>query len=182
MIRIREGKEKNLLRHHPWVFSGAIEEATLPQSAGLHKVLTSDDRFIAWGYYDRESHIQLRLLSWNEDICPDEAWWRTTVRESVLRRKSFFEDKQSGTTAFRIIHGEADMLPGIAADVYGRIVRIIISARNNVKTRFLPRKFSLEKAKAASTITPSISAVVTTVKIREFRKYLASGTAVKASI
>ena len=129
MIRIKEGKEKNLLRHHPWVFSGAIEESTLPREAGNYKVLASDGRFIAWGYFDKESHIQLRLLSWDEDVCPDEAWWRNAVRESVLRRKSFFEDKQSGTTAFRIIHGEADMLPGIAADVYGKVVRIIISAR-----------------------------------------------------
>ena len=129
MIRIKEGKEKNLLKHHPWVFSGAIEEASVPREAGVHKVVTADGRFIAWGYFDRESHIQLRLLSWDEGGCPDEKWWRETVRASVLRRKAFFEDKQSGTTAFRIIHGEADMLPGIAADVYGRIIRIIISAR-----------------------------------------------------
>ena len=105
MIRIKEGKEKNLLRHHPWVFSGAIEESTLPSEAGIYKVLASDGRFIAWGYYDRESHIQLRLLSWDENTFPDEAWWRAAVRESVLRRMAFFEDKQSGTTAFRIIHG-----------------------------------------------------------------------------
>ena len=129
MIRIKDGKEKNLLKHHPWVFSGAIEENSVPQVAGVYKVVTVDGRFIAWGYYDRESHIQLRLLSWEEKACPDEAWWSDTVRSSILRRRSFFEDKQSGTTAFRIIHGEADMLPGIAADVYGKIVRIIISAR-----------------------------------------------------
>ena len=129
MIRIKEGKEKNLLKHHPWVFSGAIEETSVPREAGVYKVVTVDGRFIAWGYYDCESHIQLRLLSWDEGNCPDEKWWRETVRASVLRRRAFFEDKQSGTTAFRIIHGEADMLPGIAADVYGRIIRIIISAR-----------------------------------------------------
>ncbi len=128
-IRIRQGKEKNLLRHHPWVFSGAMEEATLPKEAGICKVVTFEDRFIAWGYYDSESHIQLRLLSWDIDDRPDEAWWARTVRESVLRRRAFFEDRDSQTTAFRIIHGEADMLPGIAADVYGRIVRIIVSAR-----------------------------------------------------
>ena len=66
MIRIKDGKEKNLLKHHPWVFSGAIEENSVPQVAGVHKVVTVDGRFIAWGYYDRESHIQLRLLSWEE--------------------------------------------------------------------------------------------------------------------
>ena len=135
MVRIKLGKEKNLLRHHPWVFSGAMEESTIPQEEGIQKVLTSEGRFIAWGYYDPQSHIQLRLLSWNEDDCPDEQWWERAVRSSILRRRAFFEDKASQTTAFRIIHGEADMMPGIAADVYGKIVRIIISARVAWKMR-----------------------------------------------
>ena len=128
-IVIRSGKEKSLLRHHPWVFSGAIEESSVPAQAGVYRVNTAEGRFIAWGLYDPESHIQLRLLSWKEDVVPDEQWWRSAVRASIIRRRRFFEDKASQTTAFRIIHGEADMLPGIAADVYGRIVRIIISAR-----------------------------------------------------
>jgi 23S rRNA (cytosine1962-C5)-methyltransferase len=128
-IVIRSGKEKSLLRHHPWVFSGAIEESSVPAQAGVYRVNTAEGRFIAWGVYDPESHIQLRLLSWKEDVVPDEQWWRSAVRASIIRRRRFFEDKASQTTAFRIIHGEADMLPGIAADVYGRIVRIIISAR-----------------------------------------------------
>ena len=47
----------------------------------------------------------------------------------MLRRKSFFSNMSSSTNVFRIIHGEADLLPGLVADVYGRIVRIIVSAR-----------------------------------------------------
>ena len=58
---------------------------------------------------------------------------------------------------------------------------IIISARKNVNTRSLPRNSSREKAKAASTVTTSITPVVTSVKITVLRKYLPSGTAVKAS-
>ena len=128
-IVIKPGKEKNLLRHHPWVFSGAMEESSIPSQSGVCRVVTSEGRFIAWGVYDPESHIQLRLLSWKEGIVPDEQWWKDAVKASILRRRSFFGDRAAQTTAFRIIHGEADMLPGIAADVYGRIVRVIISAR-----------------------------------------------------
>lgn len=126
MIRIAAGKEKNLLKHHPWVFSGAIENA--PEKAGIERVETHDGKFIAWGYYDEDSHIVLRLLSWNEKEYPDSQWFRLKVRQSVLRRKSFFRP-DSDTNTFRIIHGEADMLPGVACDVYARIIRIIISAR-----------------------------------------------------
>lgn len=128
-IRIRQGKEKNLLRHHPWVFSGAIEEPAASLKPGVYRVVTFEGRFIAWGVYDADSHIQLRLLSWDESKYPDDNWWTDAVRASVLRRRYFFEDREAQTTAFRIIHGEADMIPGVAADVYGRIIRVIISAR-----------------------------------------------------
>ncbi len=128
MIRLLEGKEKNLLKHHPWVFSGALDLNSVVE-AGVQRVESADGRFVAWGYYDKDSHIPLRLLSWNEKEIPNEAWWTQKVRESVLRRKVFFQDMSSDTNVFRIIYGEADMLPGVVADVYGKIIRIIISAR-----------------------------------------------------
>ena len=129
MITILEGKERNLFKHHPWVFSGAMDASTVPEAAGVEKVVSHDGRFIAWGWYDKDSHIPLRLLSWKEDDMPDSSWWERSVHESVLRRKSFFSDMSSSTNVFRIIHGEADLLPGLVADVYGRIVRMIVSAR-----------------------------------------------------
>lgn len=133
MIRIKEGKEKNLLRHHPWVFSGAMEEP-LPQKAGIERVETFEGRFIAWGFYDPESHIQLRLASWDENEIPDASWWARMVRQAVLRRKAFFVPS-SDTNTFRLIHGEADFLPGVTADVYARIIRIIISSRTAFEYR-----------------------------------------------
>lgn len=129
MIVLNPGKEKNLLKHHPWVFSGAINlEASTDVSVGVNKVVSSEGRFVAWGYYDPQSHIWLRLLSWNEKDSIDENWFRSVIKESVLRRKAFFVPS-SNTNVFRIIHGEADMLGGVAADVYGRIIRVIISSR-----------------------------------------------------
>jgi 23S rRNA (cytosine1962-C5)-methyltransferase len=126
-IQIKSGKEKQLVTHHPWVFSGAIEsqEGTKP---GVCKVLKSDGSFLAWGWWDEKSHIPVHLLSWNETDQIDDNWWKHTVAASVLRRRSFF-DSDGSTTAFRIIFSEADMLPGIVADVYGTTIRIVISAR-----------------------------------------------------
>ncbi len=132
MIRLLEGKEKNLLKHHPWVFSGALDledGAGVQLCAGVQRVESADGRFVAWGYYDKDSHIPLRLLSWDEKEIPDETWWTQKVREAVLRRKVFFQDMNSDTNVFRIIYGEADMLAGVVADVYGKMIRIIISAR-----------------------------------------------------
>ncbi|HKL59039.1 MAG TPA: class I SAM-dependent rRNA methyltransferase [Sphaerochaeta sp.] len=128
-ITIKDGKEKQLLRHHPWVFSGAIDSVANSEEVGIAKTVTQDGSFIAWGWYDPKSHIPLRLLSWNETEEVNDRWWAKTITESVLRRKAFFQDKSTSTTTFRIIFGEADMLPGLVADVYGTLIRIDISAR-----------------------------------------------------
>ncbi len=128
LITIKQGKEKNLLRHHPWVFSGALDKTVCEEIPGVCRVETWEGKFIAWGYYDPESHIELRLLSWEENVFPNENWFEETVRKAVLRRKSFF-DNPNGTNVFRLIHGEADMLAGIACDLYSRVIRIIISSR-----------------------------------------------------
>ena len=133
-ITIREGREKLLLKHHPWVFSGAIEDIDGKDGCGFAKVVSHDGSFIAYGYYDEKSHIVLHLLSWNIDDTMDEAYIRTLVKRSVLRRRSLFGMKD--TTCFRLIHGEADFLPGIAADCYGREIRLIVSSR--FASAFLP--------------------------------------------
>ncbi len=128
-ITIKDGKEKQLLRHHPWVFSGAIDSIANSEEIGIAKTVTQDGSFIAWGWYDPKSHIPLRLLSWNEEQEINDKWWNKTITASVLRRRPFFMDKSTPTTTFRIIFGEADMLPGLVADVYGTLIRVDISAR-----------------------------------------------------
>ncbi len=125
-VRIREGKEKLLLKHHPWVFSGAIESKK-GDSCGFAEVVTHSGEFIAYGYYDEKSHIILHLLSWNIDDKMDDDFIRSLVKASILRRKALFGKKD--TTCLRIIHGEADFLPGVAADCYGREIRILVSSR-----------------------------------------------------
>ena len=128
-ITIKEGKEKQLLRHHPWVFSGAIKKVE-PQFniASWADVYTEKGVFIAKGWYDEKSHIVLHLLSWNEKEKMGEAFVKRLVREAILRRRNFFS-KDSTTNAFRLIHGEADFLPGFAMDAYASNVRIILSSR-----------------------------------------------------
>ena len=134
-ITIKEGKDKAPKRHHPWIFSGAIEkiEPAFTESDWA-EVYSATGLFIAYGWYDEKSHIILRLISWNKKDKPGEELVRRLVRESVIRRKDFFS--LPDTTAFRLIHGDADFLPGLALDVYGRELRAIISSR--FTDHFLP--------------------------------------------
>lgn len=126
-ITISKGKEKQLLKHHPWVFSGAIKSIEGSESGDWAEVKSEDDRFIAYGYYDEKSHVVLHLLSWNQEEAVGDEFVARLVKEAVMRRKALFS--ANDTTAFRLIHGEADFIPGIAADCYGREIRIIISSR-----------------------------------------------------
>jgi len=126
-ITISKGKEKQLLKHHPWVFSGAIKSIEGSESGDWAEVKSEDDRFIAYGYYDEKSHVVLHLLSWDQDETVGDEFVARLVKEAVMRRKALFS--ANDTTAFRLIHGEADFIPGIAADCYGREIRIIISSR-----------------------------------------------------
>ena len=134
-ITIKEGKDKAPRRHHPWVFSGAIEniepEAT---EADWAEVYTHTGLFIAYGWYDAKSHITLRLISWSRKDRPGEDLVRRLAREAVARRKPFFS--LPDTTAFRLIHGDADFLPGLAVDAYGRELRAVVSSR--FAAHFLP--------------------------------------------
>ena len=125
-IRLKDGKDKAARRHHPWVFSGAIDSISEDEK-GFAEVLSTDDYFIAYGWYDAKSHIPLHLLSWNRNDKADESLIRKLTRESIARRKAFFS--LPDTTAFRLIHGDADNLPGVAADAYGKEIRIIVSSR-----------------------------------------------------
>ena len=127
-VTLKKGKEKLPMKHHPWIFSGAISSVEPGFAEGdWAEVYASDGRFIAQGWYDEKSHIILHLISWLKDRRMDEGFIRELVMKSVERRNDLMRDQR--TNALRLIHGEADFLPGVAADFYAEKIRIVISSR-----------------------------------------------------
>ena len=127
-VILKPNKEKQLLKHHPWVFSGAIDNIEPKFVNGdLAKVFSSDNKFIAYGYYDEKSHIILHLLSWDEQIIPDDSFLVDAIKSAIYRRKDHFNKDRDN--AFRLIHGEADFIPGLACDVYASHLKLIVSSR-----------------------------------------------------
>lgn len=134
-ILLKEGREKLPAKHHPWVFSNAIEKTEPAFTApGWAEVRSSKGAFIAWGWYDEKSNVLLRLVSWDRNAVMGEEHVRALVRDAVLRRRELL--RLPDTTAIRLIHGEADLIPGLAADCYAREIRLIVSAR--FSDHFLP--------------------------------------------
>ncbi len=116
-ITLRRGKEESLDRFHPWVFSGAI--ARLPENleeGDLVRIVTSDGRVIGVGHYQIGS-IAVRVLAF-DDIEIDDAFYRTSIERAAALRRALGLQRPDNT-AYRLVHGEGDFLPGLVVDVYG---------------------------------------------------------------
>lgn len=112
-IRIRKGREKPIRNQHPWVFSGAIDTAQNAQPGDIVTVRDERERFLARGYYNPRSQIQVRLLTW-QDEAVDEAWWQRKLKQAIEHRYS----APRPNVANRIVNAENDFLPGLIVDRY----------------------------------------------------------------
>jgi 23S rRNA (cytosine1962-C5)-methyltransferase len=113
-IRIRAGRERSLLRRHPWVFEGSIASGKADAGETV-RVEAEDGRFLAWAAYSPRSMIRLRAWSFDESERIDAAFFQRRVARAVALRRRLAIDSD----AMRIVHGEADGLPGLIVDRYG---------------------------------------------------------------
>ena len=116
-VVLKKGKEKAVLHKHPWVFSGAIERVNgKPVNGDIIKLIDAKGAFMAYGFYNDQSRVALRLLEWGEDVAVDEQWFRTKVAEAVASRADILVDRVTNTC--RLIFSESDYLPGLIVDKY----------------------------------------------------------------
>ena len=114
-LLLKPGREKSLLRRHPWIFSGAVERLHGGAGSGdIVEIRASDGRFLAWAGYSAHSQIRARVFSYRESERPGEEWLRSKLRAAIGRRK----DLDRTTNALRLVHGESDGLPGLIVDRY----------------------------------------------------------------
>jgi len=114
---LKAGREKSLLRRHPWVFSGAVERDAEAQAGDTVAVRTSAGAFLAWAAYSPRSQIRARVWSWDEGERIDARFFGGRVRAAIARRAHL----ASAGNALRLVHGEADALPGVVCDRYGEV-------------------------------------------------------------
>jgi 23S rRNA (cytosine1962-C5)-methyltransferase len=66
-VVLKKGKEKAVLHKHPWVFSGAIDKVQgKPANGEIIRLLSSQSAFLAYGFYNDQSRVAVRLLEWDE--------------------------------------------------------------------------------------------------------------------
>jgi len=113
-LRLKPGKERSLLRRHPWVFESAIARGG-GDAGETVRIESHDGAFLAWAAFSPDSKIRARAWSFVETQRIDAAFFAAVVARAVQAR-GLFELHSDGV---RLVHGEADGLPGLIVDRYG---------------------------------------------------------------
>ena len=117
VIKLRDGKERSLLRRHPWVFQGSIESGRA-DSGETVRVESHDGRFLAWAAYSPSSMIRVRVWSFDEAERIDAAFFERRIAQALAIRARL----PIASDGVRLVHGEADGLPGLIVDRYADIL------------------------------------------------------------
>jgi 23S rRNA (cytosine1962-C5)-methyltransferase len=114
-VRLHEGRERSLLKRHPWVFDGAVARGRADPGETV-RVEAADGRFLAWGAYSPASRIRVRCWSFDEAERIDAGLFARRIARAVALRQRL----AVASSGVRLVHGEADGLPGLVVDRYGQ--------------------------------------------------------------
>ena len=126
-VVLKPKRDFSVRKHHPWVFSGAVEgrfcaspasggDSASPLVGETVEVASADGELLGYGSYSPASQIRVRMLSFDPKVVPDAKFVEGLVASAVGRRADFFANAY--TNAVRLVNAESDGLPGVVADYY----------------------------------------------------------------
>jgi 23S rRNA (cytosine1962-C5)-methyltransferase len=121
VLVLRSGRERAVLQRHPWVFSGAVaEDRSAGAAAGdTVRLLSSAGRTLALAALSPSSEIRARVWTLDPGEAVDAALLRRRVEAALALRRRLGFATGADASAARLVHGEADGLPGLVVDRYG---------------------------------------------------------------
>jgi 23S rRNA (cytosine1962-C5)-methyltransferase len=129
-LTLREGKERSLMRRHPWVFAGSVAKGG-GDSGETVRVVAADGSFLAWGAYSPRSQIRVRAWSFSEGERIDEAFFARRIQRAVALRARL----PIASNGQRLVHAEADGLPGLVVDRYADTLSVQFLAAGTERWR-----------------------------------------------
>ena len=117
-IRLRDGKERSLQRRHPWVFEGSVARGSADAGETV-RVESHGGDFLAWGAFSPHSIFRVRAWSFDEAERIDAAFFERRLRRAITLRARLAAGGLLASDGQRLVHGEADGLPGLIVDRYG---------------------------------------------------------------
>ncbi|MDR1709342.1 MAG: 23S rRNA (cytosine(1962)-C(5))-methyltransferase RlmI, partial [Candidatus Accumulibacter sp.] len=131
---LKPGRERSILRRHPWIFAGAVERLTGRVRPGdTVEVLAADGRPLARAAWSPHSQIRARVWSFDAHEVIDDAFFKRRVAEAAAHRRAM--GLLGEAAGARLIHGESDGLPGVTADRYGDTVCLQLTSAGAEKWR-----------------------------------------------
>ncbi len=119
-VQLKAGREKALLRGHPWIFSGSIDNIRGKSETALAgetvEVLDSKDRFLAWGAFSPASQIRVRIWSRDQNTEINREFFHSRLEKAIRFRKRLLDPGE--LNACRLVHAESDGIPGLIVDIY----------------------------------------------------------------
>ncbi len=113
-IRLKPGKERSLQRRHPWVFDGAVAKGSADPGETV-RVDDAEGHFLGWGACSPASKIRVRMWSFEQAQRIDAGFFRERLRAAIALRDRLAVP----SNGVRLVHAEADGLPGLVVDRYG---------------------------------------------------------------
>ncbi len=143
-VILKKGREKALLRGHPWVFSGALASLPTISPGSILPIYSAEGQFLAQGYFNPGNSLVGRILSFEEGEI--KGLLEKKLDQAILMRKQLFN---SSTNAYRLINGEGDGLPGLIVDFYNGYLAIQIHTRgiDNLRNFFIEQLIARLKPK-----------------------------------
>jgi 23S rRNA (cytosine1962-C5)-methyltransferase len=120
-VILQPGREKSLLRRHPWIFSRAIEKTVGRTNKGdTVDVFSNDGDWLGRGAWSPESQIQVRIWTFEQDESIDNGFFQRRIAVAQSSREDLIS--RHGLTGYRLIAAESDGLPGVTIDRYDNVL------------------------------------------------------------
>jgi 23S rRNA (cytosine1962-C5)-methyltransferase len=117
---LKSGREKSVLRKHPWIFANSISEVRgNPELGETVEVLSSSGEWLARAAFSPHSQIRSRIWTWDPSEAVDQKFFSERLKRSIALRKGLFTGQD--VMAYREVYAESDALPGLIVDRYGDI-------------------------------------------------------------
>ncbi len=140
-IFLKRGKEKPLLNHHPWIFSGAIARVEEAGDGDAVDVYDAQGMWLARGSYNSRSQISARVWTFASDEEIDREFFKRRLASSIGRRDEAVigADNRSSRLAYRLVNAESDGLPGLVVDRYDEflVVQCLTLGVESYKAEFV---------------------------------------------
>ena len=116
-VQLIPGKEKRVYSRHPWVFRSDIDKVNGSFSPGdVVDIVSAKGRFLARGFFNPNSQIALRILTYREEII-DGAFMASRIHDAIEYRRTFAD-----LDSCRLVFAESDRLPALIVDSFNSVL------------------------------------------------------------